>query len=450
MFKYFTCLSACCLSALIGCTALSVAVAQQIDDSGSRPSAMDADTRMLSAAEIEDVAEFVNSILAIHPDIRAAEASRDAAGARKRQANRPIYNPEFGADYEDAVDETYEIGLFQTVDWAGKKKAASAVESSASLSADAMYLQTRNETAAAIFRQLSDYWTKLQLLQLASTSSSLLHDFAQQAGMRYQAGDMMRVEYETAQLTYAEVKMRKAEIEADLASAANALMAFGAPVNTNSWPKMPMRIPETALGLRQVNSVLETLPQVNAARATADAAAANVELAKSMKKPDPTFGIRVGEEDSESLVGVSFSIPLYVRNNFDENVMAALGEKSKAEAEADGVERRARARLIVAIQRFTTMRTAWSEWEDVSSLSLDTQTNLLTKLWEARELNMSEFLLQFRQTLATQKTAVELRQTIWDAWIDYLEESNQVETWFKPYAFGLDTHTEVTSPRIDQ
>ena len=109
--------------------------------------------------------------------------------------------------------------------------------------------------------------------------------------------------------------------------------------------------------------------------------------------------------------------------------MAAISAKSKIEADADTVTRLARAELTVSVLRFSTMREAWVDWEKVSSVSMETQTKVLTRLWEARELSMSEFLLQYRQTLEAQRTAVELRQTLWESWIDFVRQSNQVEHW---------------------
>jgi cobalt-zinc-cadmium efflux system outer membrane protein len=386
----------------------------------------------LDAAEIEDVAQFVNTILAVHPDLLAANAALDEAAARERSADRPIYNPDFEFDAVDSEDESIEFGLSQQVDWGGTQEATYAVSGAARRAAQADYLTARNAIAANIFQSLSEYWAGAEILNLASTNQSVMHDFAQQARMRFQAGDITQIEYETAELAYAEVRMRKAELVARQAAVVHGLAAFGAPVNTTAWPKLPASLPQETIHPRDANKMIAALPRVAAAKALADAAAAEVELAESLKKPDPTFGVRVGEENDESLVGVSFSIPLYVRNNFDEDVLASLAAKSKAEAEADVIERDARARLMVAIDRYTTLRAAWADWEQTGSSSLERRAELLRTMWEAREIDMSDFLLQINQTLTTQETAVELRQTLWTAWIDYLKESNQVENWFSP------------------
>ncbi len=383
----------------------------------------------LYMAEVEDLARFVNDILFVHPQLKAAEATREEAVALARQAKRPIYNPELEADYEDVDVETYAIGISQAIDWGGKRDAAFAVSSAEKTAENASYEQTRNDIASSILLNLSDYWAAQAIVRLRSVNKSLMHDFSRQAAMRYQAGDIMRVEYETAQLAYAEARMRLAEAEASTTTLANNLIAFGAPLNPISWPSLPSRLPENPMGPDQIRLIVDLLPVVRSAKAEVQAASSAVDLAKANKRPDPTIGIRAGEEDNESLIGVSFSIPIFVRNNFDDAVMAAVSARSRSEAEAGNVERLARANLTAALLRYSTMSKAWHEWESVSSVSMDSQAKVLTQLWEARELSMGEFLLQYRQNLEVQSTAEELRQTLWSAWINVLQQSNQAERW---------------------
>lgn len=389
----------------------------------------EADGQQLYRAESRDLADFVNNILLEHPKLRAAEANRDETVAKARQAGRPIYNPELEADYEDAVNDTYEIGLSQTIDWAGKRDAAFAVSSAHEAAENANYEQTRNDIASSILQNLSDYWAAQGIVELRATDKSLMHDFSKQAAMRYQAGDITRVEYETAQLAYAESRMRLAEAEASMITLANQLIAFGAPVYPIDWPSMPNSLPAKEMGADEINAIVDVLPAVRSAKAETQAAKLAVDQAEANKRPDPTIGIRAGEEGDDSLIGASFSIPLFVRNNFDDDVMAAVSARSRSEAEYEHVATLSRANLTAALLQFSKMREAWDEWQSVSSVSMETQSKVLTRLWEARELNMSEFLLQYRQNLETKNAAVELRQTLWRAWINVLQQSNQAERW---------------------
>jgi len=391
--------------------------------------AEDDDVSPDTATSAEPLAAFVDVILAAHPVIESAGAAIMAAEAQERSADRPIYNPEFGFDIEDAEEKTYELGLFQSVDWSGKKKAAHAASSANRLAVERSYLVTRNSVAAEVLQLLAGYWSAVEFQRLASSTEVLMADFAQQAKLRYDAGDMTQVEYETAVLAYAEVRMRQADVAANLASVIRELTTFGAREDVPTWPRMPSTLPALSTKPGDVSPLLAQLPEIEAANAMVAAADAEVELAKRLKKPDPTLGLRVGEEGDERLIGFTFSIPLFVRNSFNEDLLASIALRSQASADAAEVERDAKARLLVAMERYMTMRQGWVVWEQSGASSIERRAAALQKLWDAREINLSDFLLQVRQTLETRSTALQLRQMLWESWVDYLEASNQVERW---------------------
>ena len=419
MFKQFACLSACCLfvSAFGGLSANALA------QGAGEPS------RKVVEADLTH--HFVRDILALHPALQSAEAALEAAKAQERSADRPIYNPTLGFDAEKASARTYQAGISQRVDWAGKKKAAYAASGARRLATENEYQIIRNDLTSQILTLLSEYWSAVDFKRLAASTADLMHDFSRQAKSRYDAGDMTQVEYETAVLAYAEVRMRQADVDANLAGIIRELTTLGARPDVRSWPQIPNKVPALPTRSADVESLIAGLPQVGAAKALLAAADAEVKLAKRLKKPDPTIGLRAGKEDDDSLIGVSFSIPLFVRNNFNEDVLASLALRSQAKADAATIERDARARLLVAIERYTTMRAGWMVWEEAGASSIDRRSEALRKLWDAREINMSEFLLQVRQTLDTRTTAFELRAAVWRAWIEYLNASSQVEHWLE-------------------
>ena len=120
MFKQFACLGACCLFVVAFAGLSGAALAQGLDDGKREP------PPQIVGAELTH--EFVRDILAIHPALQAAEAALEAARARERSADRPRYNPSLGLDAEKAAARIYQAQISQTVDWAGKKKAAYAVD----------------------------------------------------------------------------------------------------------------------------------------------------------------------------------------------------------------------------------------------------------------------------------------------------------------------------------
>jgi cobalt-zinc-cadmium efflux system outer membrane protein len=375
--------------------------------------------------------EFVSDIVARQPELAAASAAIDVAEAKERSADRPRYNPELKFDAQDAVDKTVQIGVAQTIDWSGKKKAAYEVSGARRLSAEAEYHVVRDQLAGRILVLLSGYWSAIEFGRLASSSSDLMHDFAQQAKIRYDAGDMTQVEYETSVLAYAEVRIRHADATGNLAEVIRKLTALGAPEKVQTWPSMPETLPALTIKPGEIDPFIASLPEVKAATALVKVAAADVELTKRLKKPDPTIGLRVGEEDDERLIGFSFSIPLHVRNSFSEEVLASIASRSQAEAGAAAIEQEARADLLVAMERYSIKRAAWSVWEEVGASSIERRAEALRKLWDAREIDMSSFLLQVRQTLETRSTVMELRASLFNSWIEYLIASDKLDGWLR-------------------
>ena len=123
------------------------------------------------------------------------------------------------------------------------------------------------------------------------------------------------------------------------------------------------------------------------------------------------------------------TIPLFVRNRYNHEVTAAIAEQSQAQKIADDVMQRAFARLSSAEERYQLSRDAWGEWETIGQSSLTRQTEQLKKLWQAGEISTADYLVQVRQTLDVQESALDLRQALWRAWFEWLWASGQVDAW---------------------
>ena len=195
-----------------------------------------------------------------------------------------------------------------------------------------------------------------------------------------------------------------------------------------SWPRLPDQIPLLP-GTIDVEQLVANLPEVRARRARVTSAGAAVELRKRERRADPTIGIRGGEENSETLVGFTFSIPLNVRNRFSAEVAAAQSERHRAMRLAQNGELIARARIVFAAKRYELALAAWSDWLINGEPSLSRQTELLQRLWEAGEINTTDYLVQLTQTLDTQESALELRREVWLAWFESLAATAQVDLW---------------------
>jgi len=371
---------------------------------------------------------LVSETLTDNPRVQAAAAALAAAGARERGAGRAVYNPALELDVEEAGVQTASIGISQTIDWAGKRGARSAVATAERESYAAELASARQALASELLSALNKFHTRHELGLLSRRRTELTQRFLSLASRRHRAGDLPLVELNLAQLTAMQARMLQAQAGAARAGALQELVALVGNVRS-AWPVFPDEPPELAPGRPDVGSLLVRLPALRAQRARVDAAGAAVQLKRRERQPDPTIALRGGREDSEDLVGLTLSIPLFVRNDYSAEVDASSEESIGAERQLQEMARRARSRLLFAAERYHLTRNAWMEWRQAGDISLLSQTGLLQRLWQAGELSTTDYLLQLTQSLDTQASALELRGKLWQGWIDWLAASGQVDDW---------------------
>jgi cobalt-zinc-cadmium efflux system outer membrane protein len=279
---------------------------------------------------------------------------------------------------------------------------------------------------------LAEYRTGVARDELAADRMQLMNEFTSLAERRFEAGDLPQVELDVARIAATDARIQKATAAAALAEARQSVrnLAPGSP--SGEWPTLGDELPVLPAGTDPQQLVM-ALPVVQAVQAQVEVASSVVELRQREKKPDPTFGIVGGKEDGETLVGLNVTIPLYVRNRFSHEVVAARAEETQAEQIANDVLQRAHARLVSATERYQLVRGAWSDWQETGRESLLRQASQLRRMWEAGELSTTDYLVQLRQTLDVRQNVLELQQSLWSAWFEWLDASGQVDAWL-----GLD------------
>ncbi len=371
---------------------------------------------------------FVQSVVETNPRVQAARAAYEAGRALESAAARPLYNPELAADYQNAVDDTWSLGIGQTFDWGGKRKARGLVATSDRLAIEAQYLVTRRAVSIELLAGLALYQTGTEREALAAERVRVMRDFADLAQRRFDAGDLNQVEADLATLAHTDAQIKKATAATNLAEARQAVRNITINSTPDQWPSIETQLPLIPV-IRDPQSLVLALPEVRAAQRRVEAANALVDLRKREQRPDPTVSLRGGREDRSNLIGVNLSIPLYVRNRFKFETSAAAAERDQAQQTMDDLLRRAYARYISASERYGYSHEAWLGWEKTGQISLQRQGDLLQRLWAAGELSTTDYLVQLRQTLDTRESALELRQTMWRAWFEWLSASGQVDKW---------------------
>ena len=370
--------------------------------------------------------QLLQGFLAQHPAAQAARADLERAEAEARATAQPLYNPEVEFEYEDATDVTKSVGLAQTLDWSGKRRARETASRDSIRAAQAAQAAMRQTLLGELLGELSGVTISSHAASLAQQRVQLLDEFLRLAERRYAAGDVGQTDVDLARLALSEARMQAAAIVAEATAAESRLTAL-VQRPAGGWPALPV-LPADIASFES-GELLQQHPALRQAQAEAAAAKASVYIAERERRPDPTVGLRGGQEDDDTLVGVMVSIPLFVRNTFRAEVEAANAHAIRAEQVYYNRLRRAKGELQAAAERYRLMRSALSDWERVGQRSLKGRVELLKRLWEAGETSTTDYLVQLQQTLDTQTSAVELRGSAWAAWITWLTASGQAEQW---------------------
>lgn len=369
---------------------------------------------------------FIQKIWAESPTVLAAQATFDAAKALSAGANRPLHNPSLELDTERTDINTSSIGLSQTLDWSDKQGAQVRIAEREQQAAQAAFQGTRRSTALEALNALVDYFTAHEMQILAQRRTELMKAFMDTAKQRQAAGDMRALDVTLAQVAYSEALMVMASTASELAEAEAALQAVSGLTQTQ-WPPLPNAL---AAPPKQADfSVLDKLPEMAMLRSRMDAAKARVGLAQKQGRIDPTVGIRAGRENSETLLGLSLAIPLFVRNNFTAQTRAASHRAVAEEQAFRDAYRRAKARLSGTLARYQNTRQAWYTWLEAGLHAQREQISLLDKMWQAGELSVTDYLIQAKQNIDTQEAATALMGEARQAHFAWLAASNQVEDW---------------------
>lgn len=373
------------------------------------------------------LAGYFRSVIDEAPAVAAARAAVAEAEAAGRAAGRPLYNPELELEVESAAEESAAVGIQQTLDWSDRR-AAGREAAEAELRARRADLR---EARVALAGELLDALIALRTAEakaaLADRRLRLMEQFQALAERRSRAGDLGAVELELAVLTLSQARMEAALASAEVAVARQAVSAItgeGGP-----WPALPDEPPEVRSEALQATQRALLLPRVVALRERVGAAGAEVELRRRERRPAPTVGLRGGMEGDSGLIGLSLSVPLYVRNDYSAEVEVAASARLRLEAELHDVVRRAVSAMESSLANYRLVASAWKAWRDSGLASLTAQIRLLQRLWSNGEIDTTDYLVQLGQSLDTRVSALELRGRLWQAWGELLVTSGEVERW---------------------
>lgn len=384
---------------------------------------------LVPAVENPALPRFISETLHLHPEVAAARAALDASDAREQAAARPAFNPDLELAADSSVSDQRTIGISQTFEVAGQRAARTAVAGFEHEAARASLAAARRDLARELLGALADFHLAEARDDLMQRHLEIMKRFAELALRRHRAGDLTQVDLAAARLALAKARIEKANAAGARAGAEQALRTLVPARVKPQWPELPTMLPPVTLEQAQYEAALSALPEIRVQRAGVSAAMARADLLERERRPNPTLGLQGGQEDGQPYVGLSFSIPLRIRNRFTAEIAAARADQRQVERQAENVEARAEGRLLAATERYRLTRDAWDGWVASGEPNLTEQTVLLERLWEAGDLSLTDYLVQLNQTFDTAVSALDLRRELWRAWFEWLAAGAQLGTW---------------------
>jgi cobalt-zinc-cadmium efflux system outer membrane protein len=386
---------------------------------------------------------YLAAVLQAHPELKAADANIAAAEARAEAMTRPIYNPELGVETQRAQAESVSVGLSQTLDFTGKRSAREASGQKLLAVAVAERAGMQQGIATETFKALIELDGAQTAADLTQKRLELLERFADIADQQYKIGDIGVLDRDLPALARAEAIAMSGRAELSLLKAQQGLeVATRAPAL--SLPSLPASPPNVANLTSDYEALGKALPAVRAANAKTEAAKSEIDIARSQGRADPTVGFRVGGEhdrgggNSENLVGLHLSIPLFLRNNFRAETNAARAQADASRIESDASYQAALVRMKAAATQYRRSYAAWQRWNASASNRIESGVELLERVWRVREISTAEYLVQLKQLLDGRTAGEELRTQTWLSWAEWLAASGDWQHWLDTVA---STHT---------
>lgn len=372
---------------------------------------------------------IVQRALDSSPEIQSARSAAMATSYAIQGASLPLNNPELEMEAERTDIDTFTLSLRQTFDWHDKRTALQKVAEARYTSALTAIDSLRLKLATGLLDNIGRIAAQREVTRLSQQRTSILGRFVDLAEQRYAAGDISQSELELARLSLAEAIMQHARFGADLIQLRTEFFQkSGETLDENL--RFPDQLPATVVDSENDNRLIKNHPALRQALHAVDIGRLQIFAADLERKVDPGFSVTAGREDDDSLIGLSFSMPLQFRNDFSSRVDVARSQALQSEQQAQVVFRNLQARINSARERYKLISNAWSLWLQRGSVSLSQQTDLLEAKWRSGELNTSNYLQQIEQTLDTRIASVELHGSLWSVWIEWLSASGTLTQWF--------------------
>jgi outer membrane protein TolC len=318
--------------------------------------------------------------------------------------------------------------LSQTFDWSGKRSARSKAAESALASAEYRYSNVRNTIFASALYALGEYDVARQYADLSQQQVTLLQQLLDVTESRFAVGDLGALDVELARLSLSEALYRAAQANSELRLMQGLVESETGQILVNPLPQfLPTQMP----GNNTLERLVENIPEVREAQYQFLTARDVVGIAESQRKADPTVSLGSGRDGGDSVIALSLSIPLYIRNRYRAEVSASNEAAIAAELRYVNLRRVKLAELSAASESYSRLSEDLQRWQGITEQRFDESRDLLLLLWESGDITTAEYVFGLQQNVEAVRAGASFNKDVFTALVTWLEASGQTVSWLE-------------------
>lgn len=386
---------------------------------------------MLVYAETSSWSAWLASQIQQHPEVLAAREQLLGSNASADAVEQPLYNPELSTDLErNGEEDNYRVGVQQTIDWWDRRGARRQQAGYLRSAAEALYQQQVLDKTAEALAALVVWHAANRAAAIAQAQQQQLNTLLELVEKRQRAGDLGSIDAELTFLSLSQQLAQVAEVEATLEKAKTRVREL-----LPNWTPERSGIPEhfwpSAPGSATDQELL-THPAVASAYARWQSLKEEAEVTRRTAKAEPTFGVNAGRDGGESVVGLTFSMPLNVRNNFSAETRAAERTALEAEARFQAIYRKQRFDWQAARAAWQRYEQQYRRWQEVVQGRIENSAELLERQWRSGDLSTTDYLLALNQRAESLLAGIELEKQTRLALTEALLQSGRLAASLPP------------------
>lgn len=360
-----------------------------------------------------------------HPQLMAAKEMMNAQLYEADGLDKAIYNPVLSSDFgQEGSNRTYTLGINQRLDFTNKTASRRQQAVFARTVAKVNYELLMQQKMAEAYNALISWKAALKRSELVSKQEKQLEELLEIVNRRNKSGDLGQLDAELTYLSLSQGFGQTARIQAQLKRAEMNLKNL-----LPDWHHNTIDLPKNTWnsGNKQYSDELVSQhPTVQFAKAQWQESLLIAEIEQKNKKADPTIGFEAGKLGGDDVISLTFSMPLYVRNNFSMQYKAANQKAIAAESKYYAAKRKQNYAIEASKSALIEYKSRYEKWRTLMQGRAENSENLLQKQWSVGDISTTEYLLTLQQRTESLLAGIELEQEYQFAQVQLLLDTGQL------------------------